>query len=1116
MQTLQIQLLGGFRLFHNEQPIRMVHQLRLQSLLAYLVIHRELPHPRQHLAFLFWPNVSEKRARANLRKALYELRKLLPNLDDLVQIEDHFLQWRNSTDLDFSAPMAKKSEKTVIDVERFLAGLVQFEQAIQPEVARVALEEAVNLYVGDLLPACYDDWVLLERERLRQRYINVLEQLINILEQHELASALAYAQRLLHCDSLHESTYRILMRLYVLNGDRAAALHVYHTCVTLLQQELGVEPSAETQQLYLRLLNMPTTPTVQPSAISPAAPDFSAPMAEKSGKFVKPTLSLVGRQPEWKTIQSAWQKAVAGTAHCVLIAGEAGIGKTRLAEELLQWADRQGYSTAHTRSYAAEGRLAYAPITDWLRSNAIRRGFTEMEQLWLTEVARLLPELLVEQADLIPPVPLTDSWQRQRFREALSRAFLLAPKPLLLVIDDLQWCDNETLEWLHYLLRLAGEEPLLIVGTVRPEEVGDDHPLTTLLMNLRQAGQLTDIELYPLSSSETVTLASQVAGNAFTDEQAALLYRQTEGHPLFVVEMLRARENNGTVFVQASLAASVSLPPKVQTVIESRLAQLSPRTREVASLAATAGRAFSVELLAEASDGDEDGLVRALDELWQRRLIREQGDSGYDFSHDRIREVAYASVTLARRRLFHRRIAQALQQTHATDLNAISGELAAHYELAGYPEQAVVFYQQAAEVAQRIYAHAEASSYLFKGLELLNRLPVTQEHLQQELRLRMAQAISLAALKGGSAAEVKDIYTRVQELAVQVDDVQAHFDALDGLFVNSVGRAQLQEAQQLVQQQIALADQTGDISQIADARGGQGIVYFYLGQWTPCRTLLEQCLFRSQDQSFYAKPLIPAQHLGLANHRHLSIALWHLGYPDQALEQMQEAMARAEALSHPFTLASTYGNAARLYQYRREAALVQAQAETTITLCLQHGFSDWLYQSKFQLGWALIQQGQAEAEAGMASMYRAFAIRWKMDTSLTQPERLARLAEAYGQVGQPEAALRVLNEALDIVEANGARYTEAELYRIKGVLLHKQAADTREVERHFLHALTIAQQQEAKSLELRVALSLNKLWQQQGRSQESLALLAEIYDRFTEGFSTPDLVEARALLEELS
>lgn len=1082
----------------------MVHQLRLQSLLAYLVIHRELPHPRQHLAFLFWPNVSEKRARANLRKALYELRKLLPNLDDIVQIEDHFLQWRNSTDPDFSARGAEKSGKTVtvLDVELFAANLMVAEQAIQPEVARVALEEAVSLYVGDLLPACYDDWVLLERERLRQRHINALEQLITILEQHEVASALTYAQRLLHYDSLHESTYRILMRLHVLNGDRATALHIYHTCVTLLQQELGVEPSDETQRLYQHLLNLTATPTVQPTAISPV---------------IKPTLSLVGRHPEWKTLQNAWHKAFAGTAHCVVIAGEAGIGKTRLAEEVLQWVDRQGYSTARTRSYAAEGRLAYAPITDWLRSDAIRAKLPEMEQLWLTEVARLLPELLVEQSNLPRPAPLTDDWQRQRFREALSRAFLFARKPLLLVLDDLQWCDGETLEWLHYLLRLAVQEPLLAVGTVRLEEVGDDHPLTTLLINLRHAGQLTDIELGPLNSAETATLANQIAGDSLSPEQVVSLYTQTEGHPLFIVELLRASEKKGMVSEQASISASDALPPRVQTVIESRLAQLSSPARELAGLAATVGRAFTVEVLAQASDGDESSLVCALDELWQRRLIREQGDSGYDFSHDRIREMAYASRSLARRRLLHRRVAQALEHIYATDLNSISSELAAHYEHAGLPQQAIVFYQQAAGVAQRIYAHVEASSYLIKALGLLDRLPATLDRLRQELKLRLSLANSLSILKGNATFEVKDVYERAHELAEQVGDEEERFAALFGVYLSALSQGQLRVAHELMKQHLALAEQYGNTYEHEGALGSLGFIYFNQGQFMSCRPLLEQALDRSTDQSFYAAPLLPVQHYGLTMQRVLSIALWHLGYPDQALEQMQEVLARAEALSHPYTLVAAHNWSSRLYEYRREAALAQAQAERAIDLSLQHGFANWLQLSTIYLGWALIQQGQAEE--GIACIHGGFAPRQIMDARLSQPALLALLVEAYGQVGKPEEALRLLNEAFDTVEATGARYAEAELYRLKGELLHKQVPDVqdaREMERHFLHALAIARKQEAKSPELRVALSLSKLWQQQGRSREALALLAEIYGWFTEGFSTPDLVEARALLEELS
>jgi predicted ATPase len=280
------------------------------------------------------------------------------------------------------------------------------------------------------------------------------------------------------------------------------------------------------------------------------------------------------------------------------------------------------------------------------------------------------------------------------------------------------------------------------------------------------------------------------------------------------------------------------------------------------------------------------------------------------------------------------------------------------------------------------------------------------------------------------------------------------------------------------------------------------------------RTLLEQALDCTNEQTFYTAPLLPLQHLGVTFQRHLAIALWHLGYPDQALQQMDVALARAHDLAHLYTSAAVHSWSAWLYLYRREAALTQAQAETTIALSLEHGFPYWLEQSNILMGWALAQQGQFEA--GIARIHRSLDIRETMDAHLHKPAFLALLAEAYGQVGQPEQGLHILDDALDAVEASGEHFSEVEIYRLKGELLRRQGADAREVETHFLHALAIAQQQEAKSLELRVALNLSRLWQQQGRKQEALALLAGIYGWFTEGFSTHDLVETRALLDELS
>jgi DNA-binding SARP family transcriptional activator len=398
MPSLQLQLLGHFRLLYNDEPVTGVTQARVQALLAYLTLHRDTVQTRQHLAFRFWPESSESQARTNLRKTVYDLRQAFPPIEDFLYINDHVLHWRQGV-------------AVTLDLATFADLLAQAGQVDERSTLQTILMKAIELYRGDLLPDCYEDWIIPQREQLRQDYLATLGKLIRLLEeQRAYPSAIAYAQQLLQADPLQESTYRILMHLYVRNGDRALALRTYHICTTLIQQELGVAPGPETQAAHQRLLHLDSM------AITPEAP---------ISLVLRGGVLLVGRQAEWAILQAAWRTAASGQPSFVLIAGEAGIGKSRLAEELRQWIDRQGSTTGQTRCYAAEGRLAYAPVTAWLRTEAIRSKLLAMESIWLEEVARLLPELLVERPDLVPPPPLVDSWQRQRFWEALARALLL-------------------------------------------------------------------------------------------------------------------------------------------------------------------------------------------------------------------------------------------------------------------------------------------------------------------------------------------------------------------------------------------------------------------------------------------------------------------------------------------------------------------------------------------------------------------------------------------------------------------------------------------------------------------------------------------------------------------
>ena len=718
--TLHIRLFGDFLLTFNDHPIPGIDIPRLQSLLAYLLLHRDAPQSRAHLAYTLWPDSTDAQAHTNLRNLIHKLRQVLPNADTFLEVNRQTLQWRTASAISTSDVMPSN---VTVDVLDFVDALTEAETALQQKhlrEARKAFIRAVELYRGDLLPSCYDEWIISERDHFRQKVLKALDALIDLQEQERnYAAAISSAQHLMRADPLHEATYRRLMTFYAANGDRAAALRTYHTCSTILERELGVQPSRTTRELYEGLLKTEAHAAYVPQN---TAPTLTA------------TVPLVGRETQWSQLRAAWRTAATGQPHMFLLSGEAGIGKTRLAEELLTWARRQGADTAIARCYATEGTLAYSPVATWLRSEALHTGLAELSPLWRTEVARVLPQLQVEQPELPPPADLTEGWQRQRFSEALARAVLSHSRPLLLLLDDIQWCDRETLEWLHFFLRFDAKAPLLLVCTARAEDMENTPALASFLLSLRREGggngALTEVQLEPLDADETAQLATQLLGEELDDAVSSALYQETEGNPLFVVETVRAgsveKVKTGQLSFEEADSVTLSgtlLPATVQAVIASRLALLSPMARDVMGLAAVIGRAFTFETLSGASSMDEDALVVGLDDLWQRRIIREQGGNAYDFSHQKLREQAYSTLSTARRRLFHRRVAEAIERLHANNLDTFSRLLATHYEQAGLLSQASLAFQRAGEVARRVYANTEAVACFRRALALLTKAP---------------------------------------------------------------------------------------------------------------------------------------------------------------------------------------------------------------------------------------------------------------------------------------------------------------------------------------------------------------------------------------------------------
>jgi predicted ATPase len=641
----------------------------------------------------------------------------------------------------------------VLDFEQ---ALVHAENAQESYDARSRLEEAVALYHGDLLPGCYDEWILPERDRLQQAFLKALERLIALQEEErDYDAAINIARRRLSHDPLHEATYRHLMRLYVSRGDPASALRVYYTCATILERELATEPSPATQEVYERLMQQGAA---------------SAPLASAQTPLLA-TTPLVGRAHEWTLLEEAWQQVIAGRPHFVLLLGEAGIGKTRLAEELLASVERQGLSTASAHCYIAEGEASYAPIAEWFRAEPLRRSLSALAALWLKEVARVVPEIQLERPDLPSPDHLTESWQYQRFREALARATLGARQPLLLLLDDLQWCDQETLAWLLYLLRFDPQARFLLIATVRPEEITADHPLESWLSNMRRTGQVSEIALGPLDATNTALLAGALTRRDLGQEASATLYQETEGNPLFIVETVRmgllggrgtSRRSPG----KTSAAPDAPLPPTVQAVIAARLAQLSPLARDLLSLAAVIGRAFSWSVLAQASRLDEEMLVRGLDELWRKRIVREQGEDAYDFSHDKLRAVACAGLSSARLRLLHRRVAETLEALYADGLDAVSGQIASHLERADRVEEAITYYRRAAEAARKLFANVEALTLYKRAVLLLETAcPAANQQWRQEQLAQLHECVGDVLTFTGHHSEARSAYQSSLALA---------------------------------------------------------------------------------------------------------------------------------------------------------------------------------------------------------------------------------------------------------------------------------------------------------------------------------------------------------------
>ena len=993
---------------------------RLQELLVQLWLRRGAPAARGELAYRLWPDSTDGQARTNLRHLLHDLRVGVPDADRHLDVTAQTLQWR----LDAPAWV------DLIAVEEAWArAAVATEEATE----RAALADAAAAYGGDLLPGSYVDWVLGERDRLRQRAVESLYRLSELHERAgDRAAAVGAVEALLRHDPLHELAYQRLMRLHAASGDRARALRAFHACATRLEEELGVPPGDATRAVYESVIEGRVGGGPRPP-----------------GRYT--ARSLVGRGPEWERMLSGWRQACDRGPRMLLVTGEPGIGKSRLADELARTAGHEGAAVARSRCYEVEGRLAFAPVCDWLQAQPVRGLIERLDGPTRAELARVVPDLV---AAAPPAGDTSDPSTRQRLFRALAAALHAVDRPLLLVLDDIQWCDPDTVGFIRYLLRSDPDFPLLVAAAARTPE-GDAHrELTALAHDLGREDLLDVVALAPLSPEEAVELAERLAGHRLETGVAARLAADTDGNPLFVVEAVRAG-------LPVDGDDAIRLTSTVQSLIRSRLGRLSRPARELLELAATLGRDVTVELLGAAAGGEES-VIEPLDELWQLRVLRERDASAYDFVHDRVREVAYDAISPARRRHLHRVCAEALAAV-APDPDAVAGRLAAHYEQAGMFAPAIEAGRRAAAHAQRLLAFDDAIATLERCLALLDRLAGRERGLT-ELAVTGDLGVALVAKLGYAAAPVVEAFTRAEALATRLGEGVGP-QALRGLALASIVTRRFDRSRSYGTRLLELGAE-GQHLALVEGHYVLGVTSFWEGRLAEAQRELETAIALYEPADHAAHLALFAQDPHVVCLVRLGWCRWYLGDGDGALAAVSDARERAEWLGHPSSLAYVMCYEAMLacdMGREDDAARVAAEAGA-----LWSGRVVWFSPMVSVIpGWIAVRRGEANGRAVLAAgvadcLGPGLELHWSWGAAL--------LVRAHLEAGDLSAARALLDEAIAATDRTGQHYLTPELIRLDGGL--RAAAGESGAADRLAAAIEIADAQGNRFLAARAAASL--------------------------------------------
>jgi class 3 adenylate cyclase/predicted ATPase len=836
---------------------------------------------------------------------------------------------------------------------------------------------------------------------------------------------------------------------------------------------------------------------------------------------------LIGREDEIDFLMERQRLAWKGEGQVVLISGEPGIGKSRLAAALAEHIASEPHTRLRYQCSPYHTNSALHPfITQLERAAGFKADDTSEQRLDKLEallamgasriegVAPLFASLLsIPFGERYPPLVLSPTQQRRRTLAALLDQFegLARRQPILLVFEDAQWADATSLELLDLTVERVRQLPVLALFTSRPE-------FEPPWVDLPNVGTLT---LGRLQGNDVESMVARVTGGRVLPvEVMKQIVAKTDGNPLFVEELTKTVLEAGILVEDAEgyrldgPLPPLAIPATLQDSLMSRLDRLAP-VREIGQIGAAIGRDFSYSLLRAVTGRDEIALTHALAQLEQAELVFRRGEppeAVYSFKHALVRDAAYESLLKSRRQQLHGQIARALEERFA-DIVASQPEIAAHhFTEAGLVERAVDYWLKAGQHAARRSANAEALNHLARGLELLPNIADRNLRNKSELLLQTSLGHSLRATKGWSVESVKRAYTRALQLCKESGFDEHTLPAVFGLWTWNFLRAALGEAQALAENLVNTAENADDPVFKVLAYEALGFTSFARGNFPAAHAALERSISMCEDGKAAAYLDLSAQDPRVHVRLYDGMALWLLGYPDQALRVCAEARRYADDSRHPFSEAMARTISLRVHQLRGEAAVVAREVTAAIELCKEHGFVHYLAMAMILGGWASAQQG--EFDKGIAEIREGLEKERATDALLLESYTLGLLADASIKSQHYGQALDFLNQAQSrLDEESSERFYAAEIYRLLGEAYARSHRDLDQAERYMRKGLQVAREQKAKSLELKVCMSMYDLYELRHDAGKYRSQLGEIYGFFSEGFDTMDLVRARARLK---